>query len=220
LATTAPKRVDGRHRPRCAASASETVLWCTWTRQRLHERLSRLANRVTDAAKVLGAIHARIPMVTPDEIQAAKIEAAEAAERCWSRLHDGHTGQMEGHGQLIAKAEGKIAAIKVEAEKCAAKVAEAKDRAERLKRGEDVASGLAKPPNMEKMLRDSGWTTRDINHARWLSEVCDAFGNEGVFKRMFEESSTAERREERRIVRRLKRHLDRLASEDDATTVD
>jgi hypothetical protein len=45
----------------------------------LHERLRKLGNRV-DAetqAKVLGAVHARIPMVTADEQAALQIENAE-----------------------------------------------------------------------------------------------------------------------------------------------
>jgi hypothetical protein len=214
------RRIDGRVRHEHIASLGSVPVppslqdrMTFW--HRLHERLSRLSNRVTAEIqeKVLGAIHARIPIMTLDEIQAAKIEAAEAHERHWSDLRDMHTDQIERHGRLVASAEGQIAAIRVEVEKCATEAAEAKDRAERLKRGEDVASGLAKP-DTEKMLRDAGWTTRDINHARWLSEVCDAFGDKRVFKAMFERSHKAGRREERRIVRNLKAYLDR-ASEDD-----
>jgi hypothetical protein len=177
--------------------------------QRLHERLSRLSNRVpTDIrGKVLGDIHARIPMVTLDQVQAAKIEAAEADEQFLSRLHGMHTEQMEGHGRLIAGAEGQLAAQKAEAEKCAAAATEAKDRIERLKRGEDVASGLTKP-DWEKMLRESGWTTRAVNYARLLAEVSNAFGNEEVLKVVWERREKVAEREEMRIVRRLKRYLD------------
>jgi hypothetical protein len=58
--------------------------------QRLPERLAKLSNRV-DAAmqgKVLGEVHARIPMVTLDAQQALKLENAEADERFWSGLHE------------------------------------------------------------------------------------------------------------------------------------
>jgi hypothetical protein len=44
----------------------------------LHERLSQLSNRL-DAemrAKVIGAVHARVPMVTPDEQRALPFENA------------------------------------------------------------------------------------------------------------------------------------------------
>jgi hypothetical protein len=157
--------------------------------------------------KILGDIHARIPMATLDEIQAAKIEAAEADERFWSRLHGMHTEHMEGHGRLIAGSEGQIAASKAGAEKCAAAATEAKDRVERLKRGEDVASGLTKP-DWGKMLRESGWTTRDINYARLLAEVSNAFGDREVLKLVWEKREKVARREEMHIVRRLKSYLD------------
>jgi len=201
------RRVDGRVRHEHIASLGSVPVppslqdrLTFW--RRLHERLSRLSNRVSAdiQGKILGDIHARIPMVTPDEIQVAKIEVAEADERSWSGLHQMHTKQ-------IAKAEGQIVDLKIEAETAAAAAAEAKDRIERLKRGEDVASGLTKP-DTEKMLREMGRTTRDINHARRLSEVCDAFGDEGVFKLLVERHLEVGEREDRRIVRRLKRYLD------------
>jgi hypothetical protein len=208
------RRMDGRVRQEHVASLGSVPVppslqdrLAFW--QRLHERLSRLSNRVLAdiQGKILGDIHARIPMVTLDEVQAAKIEAAEADERFLSRLHGMHTEQMEGHGRLIAGAEGQIAAIKAEAEKCAAAATDAKDRIERLKRGEDVASGLTKP-DWEKMLRESGWTTRDINHARLLSEVSHGFGNEEVRKLVWARREKLARREEMRIVRHLKCYLD------------
>ena len=56
---------------------------------RLHERLAKLANRLDAAAqaKVLGDIHARIPMVTLYEMQAHKLGNAEADKRFWTNLH-------------------------------------------------------------------------------------------------------------------------------------
>ena len=44
----------------------------------LHERLDQLSNRL-DAqtrGKVIGAVHARVPMVTPDEQRALQLEKA------------------------------------------------------------------------------------------------------------------------------------------------
>jgi hypothetical protein len=207
------RRIDGRVRQEHVANFGSVPVppslqdrLTFW--QRLHERLSRLSNRVQAdiQGKILGDIHASIPMVTLDEVQAAKIEAAEADERFWLGLHEMHTERIEGHGRVIAGAEGQIAASKAEAEKCAAAATEAKDRIERLKRGEDVASGLTKP-DWEKMLRESGWTTRDINHARLLPKVTDAFGEE-VFKLVWERREKVACREEMRTLRRLKRYLD------------
>ena len=100
-----------------------------------HVRQEHVAGVPADIqGKILGDIHACIPMATLDEIQAAKIEAAEADEHSWSGLHEMHTEQ-------IAKAEGQIVDLKIEAEKTAAGAAEAKDRVERLKRREDVDPG-------------------------------------------------------------------------------
>jgi hypothetical protein len=47
--------------------------------QSLHERMARLGNRLDAAtqAKLLGEIHARIPMVTPDDLRALQL-----ANRC------------------------------------------------------------------------------------------------------------------------------------------
>jgi hypothetical protein len=47
--------------------AERLVFW-----QRLHERMARLGNRIDAAtqAKLYGDIHARIPMVTPDDQRA------------------------------------------------------------------------------------------------------------------------------------------------------
>jgi hypothetical protein len=53
--------------------------------QRLHQRLGNLSNRVDTAAQaaILGAVHARVPMVTLDEQRAVKLENAKADMRLW-----------------------------------------------------------------------------------------------------------------------------------------
>src|SRR5262245_2847905 len=59
---------------------------------RLHERLGRLSHRLNPEAqrKILGEVHARIPMVTPDEQRALQLENARTEERFWSDLHGMH----------------------------------------------------------------------------------------------------------------------------------
>src|SRR5271169_1402515 len=51
----------------------------------LPARLARLGNRVgpDDQPKIYGALHARIPMVTPDEQRAVQAENAKDDERFW-----------------------------------------------------------------------------------------------------------------------------------------
>jgi hypothetical protein len=55
-------------------------------RQRVHERLAKLSNRIDPATqgKIRGDIHSRIPMVTPDEQRGLQLENAEADERSQS----------------------------------------------------------------------------------------------------------------------------------------
>jgi hypothetical protein len=75
--------------------------------QRLHQRLANLSKRLDAAAqaKVLGDVHARIPMVTPDEQQALKLKNARADERFWSNLHGIHAGMVDDRKGLAATAE-------------------------------------------------------------------------------------------------------------------
>jgi hypothetical protein len=108
--------------------------------QRLHERLAKLSNRV-DAAmqtKILGEIHARIPMVTLDEQRALQLENAEADEEFWSSMRDANQEFADGHKRLVAVAERKIAELQSAAADAGAEAARAKERAERIKKGEDV----------------------------------------------------------------------------------
>ena len=80
----------------------------------MHERLAKLSNRLdaTAQAKVLGDIHGRIPMVTPEEQRALQLRNAEADERFWTQLHDLHAGTVEGQKGLAVSAERKVAALR------------------------------------------------------------------------------------------------------------
>jgi hypothetical protein len=146
--------------------------------RRLHERLAKLGNRVDPAtqAKVLGTIHARIPMVTLDEIEAAKLENAEADERLWSSLQGMHREQAEGQKQLAATAERAATAGEAAAAEAASKAAAAKERAERIKAGEDMPGGLGKPMTQEDIieyLRKSGFTNADLERMRLLTTLSE-----------------------------------------------
>jgi hypothetical protein len=106
-------RVDGKVRHEHIASLGAIAVPPTvadrvefW--RKLHERLARLANRV-DAGKVLGAVHARIPMVMPDEQRALQLENAKQDAGHWSSLHDMHAATVEEQKGLAAMAAGAIA---------------------------------------------------------------------------------------------------------------
>ena len=177
---------------------------------KLHQRLAGLSNRVDAAgqAKILAAIHSRVPMVTIEEQQAVKLENAQADERLWTRLAQNHGEQCEGHRQIIARAQAAFAASEAGATDARAEAAKAKNRVERLRRGEDVPGGLGEPVDVEAFLRAEGWTTADPNHARLLSEVAGALGEDATFKKLLEERERAERRTVRRLARELPVQLD------------
>ena len=176
--------------------------------RQLHERLAMLSNRVdaNTQAKVLADIHARIPMVMIEEQHGLKLENAETDERFWTGLREMHEEQIEGQRQLIASAERAIAKGQSAAANAAANAAEAKDRAERLKRGEDVPGGLDKPVDLERVLREAGLTTRDINHMKLLAAIPEK-AMSAVHEISNEAFRKAGERAERAAVRRFVRHL-------------
>ena len=114
---------------------------------RLHERLARLSNRLDGAAqgKVLGAVHARIPMVTPDEQRALQLENAKADAGQWDRLHGIHAATAEDHKGLAATVASTIAKAEGHAAEAASNAKAARGRVERIERGENVEGGRGKP---------------------------------------------------------------------------
>jgi hypothetical protein len=177
--------------------------------QRLHERLAKLANRV-DAetqGKLLGDIHARIPLVTLDEQRALQLRNAEADEQFWTNIHDMHAGTVEGHKGLATTAERKVAEGEAEMAKAASHRDAAKERRERLQRGEDVPGGLGKPltrEDAERIMREAGMTTSDIQHCVQVHDVSEAIGFETLMKAIHD----ATHRAERNIVRGFHRLID------------
>jgi hypothetical protein len=171
---------------------------------RLPDRLARLGNRVNaaDQAKIYGAIHGRVPMVTIEEQQALKLDNAEADERFWSGLHGAHQEQADGQKQLAAKAERAAAGNQVAAAKAAGNAAAAKDRAERIRKGEDVPGGLGKPltrEDMVRMLREKfGWTASDFRHMEAVTAI-GALGDE-AFEEFLSEITDSRARARREIA--------------------
>jgi len=175
------RRIDGKVRHGHIASFG-SVEWppsvdariAFW--QRLHERLARLSNRVDAAAqaKILGDVHARIPMVTLDEQRALQLGWAKADEQFWAGLHDMHASVVEDHKGLAGTVEHAVAKGQAGMANAAEKRDAAKDRRERLERGEDVPGGLGKPlmrEDVERILREAGWTTRDLRRLDLIGAV-------------------------------------------------
>jgi hypothetical protein len=174
--------------------------------QGLHERMARLGNRIDAAtqAKLLGAVHARIPMVVPEEQRALQLANAKADAAFWVTLADMNAGTVAGHDGLIAGAERPKAAAAAEQSKAAERAAHAKDRIARIERGEDVAEGLGKPATFEDILAQAGMTKADATHCLQVAEVSDAFGFDAMVDTILKAKDCAERRTLSALHRRIK----------------
>ena len=178
------------------ADASVRERLAFWAK--LPERLARLGNRVgpDEPAKTYGALHARNPMVTPDEQRSIQEENAKDDERFWDTMRDLNASHIEGHKALVAKAEAKIAEMVPEVAKAAEKVEVARNRLEKLKRGEDVAGGLGKRfdyPAAVAMLKAAGLTSKDF---RRMELVADAKMTDVQFEAVIREQVESSRADE------------------------
>jgi hypothetical protein len=129
----------------------------------LPDRLARLGNRLgaSEQPKIYEALHARIPMATPDDQRAIQEENAQDDEQFWDLLRSLNEELIEGNKGLIATAEAKNTEIAPHVAAASEKVERAKDRLERLRRGEAVSGGLGKRMDMDALFEQAGLTKRD-----------------------------------------------------------
>jgi hypothetical protein len=206
------RRIDGKVRHEHIASlgsievppsvADRIVFW-----QRVNERLVKLSNRIDPATqgKIRGDLHARVPMVTADEQRALQLENAEADERFWSSLHDMNQEQVDGHKALAASVKSKIAAGQTEATKAATNAAAARERVERIKKGDDVQGGLGKPIDYRAILHKAGMTDGDIRECMDMAKLFEFDTDETEFKKFMDESVKASQRASEAVMRKLLR---------------
>jgi hypothetical protein len=204
----AGRRVDGRVRHEQVASLGsvETPLTIEgreafW--HQLHETLGRLGHRVdaTTAGKILGEVHARIPMVTADERTARAIELAEQERTVWDGMQAMLAERAGGMAATAEKATAASAEDQKAAADAAARSAAAKDRVERLRRGEAVSS-IGKPLDFEEILREAGLTNADLRHMRVLASLD---WDEATQQALVDVSINAGDRAHRALARRLLR---------------
>jgi hypothetical protein len=116
-----------------------------------------------------------------------------------------HAGMVEDHKGLAATAERKIAEGQAEMAKVAAGRDAAKERRERLERGEDVPGGLGKPltrEDAERILRDAGWSKSDIRQCVEMAGL-----PESAFKAMVQDAIEAQEKAAKAATRAaLRRH--------------
>ena len=190
---------------------------------KLPERLARLGNRVgaDDHAKIYGALHARIPMVTVEEQRAVQEENAKGDEQLWEAMRDMGTATVEEHKALIARAETKIAEATQRVAESGVWAQAAKDRLDRIRLGASVRGGLGKPFDVERALKAAGWTPRDFRRARLLASLTEAEMKQASAKTCAEVVDAADKaieREARRIIR-ARRQAERLRLTDDQRAV-
>jgi hypothetical protein len=225
------RRIDGKVRHEHIASLGSVEVPLTvgsrlafW--QRLHERLAKLSNRIDAAmqSKILGAVHARIPMVTPDEQRALQLENAEADERFWAGQRDMDQANAENHKGLATAVGHAIADMQAAAADADTKAAIAKERSERIKRGEDVPGGLGKPftrEDLERELIKAGMTKADLRHCYLMYELHELVDEAG-WKEVHREIIEAKDRAERATVRKLlvdKLVMQTVADDDQGHTI-
>jgi hypothetical protein len=157
-------------------------------------------------------MHARIPMVTADEQRALQLENAESDERFWTHMYGlNHAAAEDGKG-FAATAASKIASAQTAANDAAAKAATAKDRVERIKRGENVEGGLGKPTGYEEIVRilhTAGFSNADIAHTQRVAELAGILGEdwEDILQIIIKGSLDKADRYRRNAVRRVMRAI-------------
>lgn len=175
---------------------------------KIHDRLAALGNRIgaDGHAKILGALHGRIPMVTPENIRAVQEESLADDERFWDSMRDMNASHIEGLKGHIALAESKIAAMEPEVARAAEKVEAARSKREKLKRGEAVAGWLEKRQiDLGAILKAAGFTPRDFRRIRLTGSLSKAeFETALANTHAAEAADKAFEREARRIIRARK----------------
>jgi hypothetical protein len=173
--------------------------------KQLHERLARLSNRIdgTMQAEILGKVHERVPMVTPDEQRNLQLENAKADERLWSILQDAQAEAATGYKGASADTERKAMAAQVNATEAASKVAAARERIAKIEKGDDVQGGLGKQVTLEQLeaiIREQGG---DPDHIRAVHEI----SRRGLFEEYIAAVIAASSRFGDRIEKRIARKM-------------
>jgi hypothetical protein len=135
------RRIDGKVRHEIVASlgsvpASPSVADRIAFWRRVYGTLAELANRI-DAetqGKIMSAVHSRIPIVTPDEQRATRVRSLPRPLQKAPRDHG--VNERAQSGAEVAKAAGHAEA--------------AKERITQAEHGENVESGLGRPPTAEE----------------------------------------------------------------------
>jgi hypothetical protein len=179
---------------------------------KLPQRLASLGNRVgaDQHPKLYAALHACVPMITPEEQRAAQEEYFTDEVQISEAMRDIAEGAVAGHKSIIADAEKAIAEHAPAAETFAADAAAAKEKLAKLKRDESVSGGLGKKLDVVAEFKKAGWTQHEMRQAERLSRLTSE-----EFETLMEKTPGAIKaleaamdREARRIIRKRGEHID------------
>jgi hypothetical protein len=209
------RRLDGKVRHEHVASLGSIaaapdvpdriVFWA-----RLYERLGKLQNRVGPDAlgKILGDIHARVPMVTVDEQRALQLENAKADADQWAAIRELNASTAAGQEEVVAQLKDAVMRGKEGAAEADAKVKAAQERVAAIKRGDAVVGGLGKPTDFAAILKAAGMTKADLDHCRLLALI-----PKERFDEFLQEERRLTKKSERRLSTRVAREVLRKYAE-------
>jgi hypothetical protein len=135
--------------------------------------MGRLGNRVSaeQQGKLLASIHERVPIVTPDDQQSVQLRNAESEETFWANMREMGEQQIAGYEKLIAGIQHRIANLKAANETAAGLAGSARERIEKIRRGESVEGGLGREIDFERMLRQMGFSDKAISYMRLSGQL-------------------------------------------------
>jgi hypothetical protein len=172
------RRVDGKVRHQHVASlgsiampfeaADRVALWA-----KLFERISKLSNCLdADAQRqIFDAIHARVPLMTQDDLRTLQRDNARTDVDRWTAMRDLTAGVVADKERLVVHLNEEIAEGKKLVADGDDRVKGAQGRIDAIERGEPVQGGLDKPEDIRAFLKSLGWTDADQRHARLMALI-------------------------------------------------
>jgi hypothetical protein len=161
----------------------------------LPARLARSGNRITadDHPKIVDALHGRIPMVTADDRRTLQQENAESDRLFLITLRDLNADAAECHKRVLATVEKQAVEAQAAVADADAKIASLAERLDRLRRGEDVPSGLSAPATLAELMKAIGWRPSDRRHALLLSAIARAGAHDMMMAEIMRRHRAAEK---------------------------
>lgn len=133
--------------------------------------LARLANRLTpgETERIIGELHERVPMVSADELHALTIEQADREAAWWGKLAASERDMAGDHDGVAVGAKKRADALRTASQDAQRHADDAKARGDRGRAGEAISE--SRFTTQVEMLKDIGWTKRQILHARAMAKL-------------------------------------------------